>query len=171
MQPHILLTGKPRVGKTTLLKRIIQDLKSCGGFYTEEIIKEGRRRIGFKIKTLDGKEGILAKEGLKSRYRLGKYGINLEDLEKIGVGTIENTLNDKEIVVIDEIGKMELFSQKFKDIVLKALGSDKRVIGVIHRGRLGFLNAIKSRKDVLCFKVNLDNHKELLNKISAIIGR
>ena len=169
MRPHILLTGKPRVGKTTLLKQIIQDLKSCGGFYTEEIIEDGRR-IGFKIKTLDGKEGILAKEDLKSRYRLGKYRINLEDLEKIGIETIENALNDKEIVVIDEIGKMELFSQAFKDIVLKALDSDKRVIGVIHRGRLRFLNAIKSRKDVLVFKVNLDNHKELLNKISAIIG-
>jgi nucleoside-triphosphatase len=169
MRPHILLTGKPKTGKTTLLKRIIQDLKSCGGFYTEEIIGDGRR-IGFKIKTLNGKEGILAKKGLKSRYRLGKYGINLEDLEKFGVETIENALNDKEIVVIDEIGKMELFSQKFKDIVLKALDSDKRVIGVIHGGALRFLNAIKSRKDVLVFKVNLDNHKELLNKISTIIG-
>lgn len=169
MRLHILLTGKPRAGKTTLLKQIIQDLKSCGGFYTEEIIEDGRR-IGFKIKTLDGKEGILAKEDLKSRYRLGKYGINLKDLEEIGVKAVEEALKDKDIVVIDEIGKMELFSQAFKDIVLKALDSDKRVIGVIHRGRLRFLNAIKSRKDVLVFKVNLDNHKELLKKISSIIG-
>jgi nucleoside-triphosphatase len=169
MRTHILLTGKPKSGKTTILKRIIQDLKSCGGFYTEEIVKD-ERRIGFKIKTIDGKEGILAKKDLKSRYRLGKYGINLEDLENIGVDAIEGALNNKEIVVIDEIGKMELFSRKFKDIVLKALDSDKRVIGVIHRQQLEFLNSIRRRKDVLVFEVNLDNHKELLNKISAIIG-
>ena len=166
MRPHILLTGKPRSGKTSLLKRITQDLKSVGGFYTEEIIKDNRR-VGFKIITLEGKEGILAKEGLESRFKLGKYGINLKDLEEIGVEAIERALRDKEIVVIDEIGKMELFSQAFKDVVLKAFDSNKRVIGVIHREISEFLNSIKLRSDVLVFEVDLDNHQELLNKISS----
>jgi nucleoside-triphosphatase len=164
-----LLTGKPRAGKTTLLKIIIQDLKSCGGFYTEEII-EDNKRIGFRIKTLKGKEGILAMEGLRAKFRLGKYGINLKDLEEIGVKAVEEALKNKDIVVIDEIGKMELFSQAFKDIVLKALDSDKRVIGVIHREISDFLNAIKSREDVLLFEVDLDNHKELLEKINSILN-
>ena len=71
--------------------------------------------------------------------------------------------------MIDEIGKMELFSQAFKDVVLKAFDSNKRVIGVIHRQDSEFLNSIKLRSDVLVFEVDLDNHQELLNKISSIL--
>jgi nucleoside-triphosphatase len=167
---HIFLTGKPRTGKTTLLNQITKDLKnSAGGFYTEEMLKDNKR-IGFKIKTLDGKEGILAKEGLKGRYRLGKYGVNLQDLEKVGIEAIEQAIKEKEIIVIDEIGKMELFSPKFKDAVLKALDSGRRVIGVIHRQNSGFLNAIKNRQDVLVLELNFDNRKEILDKISSILS-
>lgn len=169
MTQHILLTGKPRTGKTTLLKRIIKGLKfSCGGFYTEEIVKDNQR-VGFKIKTLDGEEGILAEKHRKSRFRLGKYGINLEDLEGIGVKAIEEALKTKQIVVIDEIGKMELFSRRFKNAVLKTLDSGKRLIGVIHLADDDFLNAIRARKDVVIFEVNLSNHEEVLKKISSIL--
>jgi len=163
-----LLTGRPKVGKTTLLKKIIKNLDSSGGFYTEEI-SEGNERIGFRIKTLNGIEGILAMKGLRSKFRLGKYGINLKDLEEIAVKSIEEALEEKDIVIIDEIGKMELFSQAFKDMVLKALDSRKRVIAVIHRQDLDFLKAIKSRKDVLLFEVNLDNHRELQEKIDFLL--
>lgn len=169
MPKHILLTGKPRTGKTTLLKRIIENLKMpCGGFYTEEI-PEDNKRIGFKIKTLEGKEGILARKGLESKFRLGKYGINIKDLEGIGVRSILGALRDKEIVIIDEIGKMELFSEKFKEAVLNVLDSNKRLIGVIHVADLGFLNAIRKRKDVDIFEVDLNNHEQILKKVSSMI--
>lgn len=169
MPKHILLTGKPRTGKTTLLKRIIENLKMpCGGFYTEEI-PEDNKRIGFKIKTLEGKEGILARKGLESKFRLGKYGINIKDLEGIGVRSILGALRDKEIVIIDEIGKMELFSEKFKEAVLNVLDSNKRLIGVIHVADSGFLNAIRKRKDVDIFEVDLNNHEQILKKVSSMI--
>jgi len=167
---HILLTGKPRTGKTTLLKRIVKELPSCGGFYTEEIT-EGGPRVGFKIITLDGKEGILAKKGLKSRYTLGSYGINLDDLDTIGVKAIEQALETKEIIVIDEIGKMELFSNQFKASVVKALDSGKRVIGTIHMAQIDFLNTLRERKDVVLFNVNLDNHEEIFYKVLCLIKR
>lgn len=167
---HILLTGRPRTGKTTLLKKMLEELKSpSGGFYTEEIRKDGRR-IGFGIKTLGGKEGILAMEDFKSIFRVGKYGINLEDLETIGIKAIEDAIKTKDIVVIDEIGRMELFSQKFKDAVSKALDSGKRVIGVIHVQETKFLNDIRSRKDVVIFEVSLDNHEEILRRVSKEIA-
>ncbi|MCM8763094.1 MAG: NTPase [Candidatus Omnitrophica bacterium] len=165
---HILLTGRPRSGKTTLLKQIIKDLKaSSGGFYTEEIIKDNKR-IGFKLITLDGKEGILAKEGLESKFRLGRYGINLKDLEEIGVRAIKEALKNKDVVIIDEIGKMELFSQKFKEVVLEALNSEKRIIGVVHRENRGFLKDIKSRPDIELFELNLENQKEILERINSM---
>jgi len=170
MPIHIFLTGKPRTGKTTLIKKIVKGLKQpCGGFYTEEISKEGKR-TGFAIKTLDGKEGILAMKGFKSRFHLGKYGIHIKDLEEIGVRAVEGALRNKDFIIIDEIGKMELFSQKFKDIVLKALDSGKRLIGVIHSADLEFLKAIKSRRDVVILEVDLSNHEEIMRKVISLIS-
>ncbi|MEW6097529.1 MAG: NTPase [bacterium] len=169
MVKHILLTGKPRSGKTTLLMRIVNEIKSsCGGFYTEEILKENER-IGFRIKTIDGKEGILAEKGKKSKFMVGKYGVVLEELERIGVRAIEKAIKDKKIIVIDEIGKMELFSNAFRDVVLKAFSSGKRVIGTIHIQNSRFLNEIKQRNDVCLFEVNLSNHNEILDRISDIM--
>jgi len=164
MIKNILLTGRPRTGKTTILKEIIKDL-DCGGFYTEEII-QNNRRTGFKIKTLDGKEGILAKEGLKGRYRLGRYRINLRALEEIGIRAMEEALKNKDIIVIDEMGKMEFFSKKFKDFVLNALDSNKRVIGVIHRE---FLDIVNLREDTKIFKVSLNNHQEIISKCRSLL--
>lgn len=165
---HILLTGKPHTGKTTLLKRIIRGLNNCGGFYTEEIIKDNRR-TGFRIKTLDGREGILASKGLKSKFKLGKYGINLKDLEEIGVKAVEEALKTKDTIVIDEIGKMELFSNKFKEAVKNALDSGKRLIGVIHIADLGFLNKIRQRKDVAILEVNLENHNQIFQEVKVLL--
>ena len=71
---NILITGKPQVGKTTLLQRLAAELDSAGGFYTQEITRNNIRE-GFKIITLDGSEGILAKKGMPSAFRVGKYGV------------------------------------------------------------------------------------------------
>ena len=165
---HILLTGLPRVGKTTLLKTIISKLDSCGGFYTEEILENGKR-IGFKIKTLDKKEGVLALKGLNSKFKLGKYGINLRDLEEIGLVSVKEALNNKKIIVIDEIGKMELFSEKFKSLVLEVLDSGKMLLGVIHRENIEFLNKIRQRKDVEILEVNLKNHSEIIFRAYSLL--
>lgn len=161
---HILVTGKPRVGKTSLLKELIPYLSSCGGFYTQEM-REGNSRTGFEIITLDGERGLLAKKGLKSPFRLGSYGIDINDLENIGVESVQKAINTKDIIIIDEIGKMELFSEKFKDVVLKALDSGKRLLGVIHREDMLFLKRIKERKDVLVLELMADNYSNVLNTI------
>ncbi|MCM8801037.1 MAG: NTPase [Candidatus Omnitrophica bacterium] len=161
---HILLMGKPRSGKTTLLKKIISHLDNCGGFYTEEILKDNQR-IGFKIKTLDGKEAILAHQDIKSKFHLGRYGINLKDLEEVAVKAVEEAKEKKKIIIIDEIGPMELASQRFKEAVIKTFSSGKRVVGVIHRKQTEFLNTLKRRKDIVLFEVSLDNQQEILKKI------
>lgn len=142
---------------------------ACGGFYTEEIARGGER-VGFLIRTAENNEAILAKKGLKSPHRLGKYGISCENLEKIGVAAIEEALRNKEIIIIDEIGKMELFSQKFKDIVMKALDSGKKVVGVIHLADWPFLNAIRQRDDVQVLEVTGENNEEVWRKISSLFS-
>jgi nucleoside-triphosphatase len=109
MVKNIFITGLPGCGKTTLIKEILKELKiPAKGFFTEEIRKEGER-IGFKIVTLSKKEGILAEKGFKSLYRVSKYGVILKDLEEIGVREIEEGLKGDFLIVVDEIGKMELF--------------------------------------------------------------
>jgi nucleoside-triphosphatase len=165
---HILLTGKPGSGKTTLIKKLVDGLDSCGGFYTEEIREKGER-TGFKIKTLEGKEGVLAGQGFRSNYNLGKYGVNIRDLDEIGVKAIEQALLNKDIIVIDEIGKMELFSERFKCAVLKVLESGKRLLGVIHIATLPFLNKIRQRSDIILFEVTLHNQGEVFEKARGLL--
>lgn len=162
---NILIAGRPGIGKTTLIKEIVKKLgKSAGGFYTEEIRRDGQR-IGFGIKTLDGKTGVLSSIDIDSPYRIGKYKVNLVEFEKTAVSVIENGLASSKVIIIDEIGPMELFSQKFKEIVLKALDSPNQVIATIKLKRSKFIDKLKSRSDIAIFNLRSDNRKEVLNDI------
>lgn len=168
-RPHLLITGRPRTGKTTLISEVVNLWpRRCGGFITEEIKQRGER-IGFRIRSLDGSLGILASIYLTSPYRVSRYGVDLESLEKIGVEAIYRAIAFKEIVVIDEIGKMELYSEKFKQAVLDALDSPKRVLGVIHLASLPFLDKIRSHPEAIIFEVNGENNSEIKKKIISII--
>jgi len=128
MAENILLTGPPGAGKTTLIMRVIEKIKNMGvgGFYTEEIREKGVR-TGFKILTLDGNEGILSHVDHDSRVRVGRYRVNIDDLENIAVKSILDSLG-KDTIIIDEVGRMELVSEKFRDAVMKALDTG-RVLG------------------------------------------
>ncbi len=159
---NILITGRPGTGKTTLLKEILRKLeKKANGFYTEEIRKKDQR-TGFSIKTLDGKTGILSGIDIDSPYRVGKYKVNLLDFERIAIAAIEDALSSSKVIIIDEIGPMELFSQKFKDIVLKALDSPNQVIATIKLKGSKFIDKIKSRSDVTVFNLSANNKEEIL---------
>ena len=165
MIKNILITGKPNCGKTTLIKEISEKLKpKIFGFYTEEI-KEKEKRVGFKIKTLDKKEGILSHIRFKSKYQVGKYKVNLKNLEEIGVSTLEKAIKEKKIVLIDEIGKMELFSEKFKKIVLKALNSENKVLATIMLKKNPFCDKIKKRKDAKIFYLQRENFQKIKKEI------
>jgi len=170
MRKNILFTGRPGVGKTRVIMNLISGLEGVGGFYTEEMRQKGERK-GFRIVTLRGKKGILAHKDLKSPYRVGKYGVNIEDLENIAGESITLALNDdkKKIVLIDEIGRMELYSPKFQQAVIEALSSSKRVIGTLQGRHNKFTDAIREREDVEIIEVTLENRnrlpKELKEKI------
>jgi nucleoside-triphosphatase len=168
---NILITGKPRTGKTTLIKRLVENLSNtdAGGFYTEEITKNNLR-LGFKIVTLDGKEGILAKKGMPSLFRLGQYGIDIRDLEEIGVKAIEQAIREKDLVVIDEIAKMELFSSRFRQVVIKALDCPKPVLGVIQMSNHPFLNQTRSRKDVKIHELTIHNRESLFESLGVFFS-
>ena len=118
--------------------------------------------MGFSINTLDRKEGVLAHERIKSRWRVGKYGVNLSDIEKIAVPSMMPATSDQ-LVVIDEIGKMECFSELFKKTLEGVLDSDLPVIGSIAMKGDRFIQKIKERSDVLLVTVTPQNRDELVN--------
>ncbi len=167
---NFLITGPPRCGKTTLLLRIIQDSSlsdKVGGFITEEMREKGER-IGFKIVSLpDNEEGLLAKKGFSSPFRVGKYGVHLEDLENIGCTAIEDALRSEKAVVVDEIGKMELFSKKFKNTLLKALDSPLKVLATVMERENEFADRIKRRPDVALARLERNNFETVLREVQS----
>lgn len=169
MIKNIFITGIPGCGKTSLIKEILKELKiPAKGFFTEEI-REKEERVGFKIKTLNGKEGILAKKGLKSPYRVSKYGVNLKDLEEIGVKEIEEGLKEDCLIIVDEIGKMELFSKKFREIILKALDSKNKILGTIMFKENPFCDKIKQRKDTKVFYLAKETREKVKEEIKKLL--
>lgn len=128
---NLFVAGTVGVGKTTLIKEtVLPYAEEVGGFYTEEIKKNGKRQ-GFLLKTFDGKEGTFAWKGRKNRTKFGKYGIDLEILESIGVHAMHEALHSKKIVIIDEIGSMEMLSSAFHDILMQCIFSQKYVLATI----------------------------------------
>jgi len=166
----ILITGQPSVGKTTILLRTASALKSkrckIGGMISREV-REGGTRVGFEIVDLEtGQKGWLANINQPTGPKLGKYRVNLSDLNAIGVRSILNAVADADIIIVDEIGPMELFSLAFKEAVSIAIESEKPVIGTIHyRAREPLINAIKAREDVEIVEVTRENREQLHNLI------
>ena len=161
---NILVTGKPGVGKTTLIERVVKALDDSidiGGFYTSEIL-DGERRVGFSIVGLHGDEGLLAHVDHESNFRVGKYGVNREDLERVGVGAIDEALNGSRLVVMDEIGRMELCSPRFQDAVGRALDSAKPVLGTLQDRSNAFLDSVRARDDVWVVRVTAANRECLV---------
>jgi len=134
---HLLLTGKPGVGKTTVIKRALEGLTDfkIAGFFTEEI-REGRKRVGFKLKLVPGgEEGVLAHRDSSSPYRVGRYGVEVGAFEEKVIPHLKKALQEKvDIMILDEIGAMELMSQTFKKLVKGFLKKDvPRVLGTLQQ--------------------------------------
>jgi len=152
---NILLTGTPSSGKRTVVKNIVELLKiPANGFYTEEELLDNKR-VGFMIHTLDGKHGYLAHQDIESDYRLRRFGVSIDNIQDIAIPSILPI--DNQIIIIDEIGKKECFSENFISATRDALDSSNIVIGTITYGRHGFIQEIKERNDITIIEVTLEN--------------
>lgn len=162
----LLVTGKPGLGKTTAILKVAEALKTegyrIGGMISREV-RKGGTRIGFEIIDLNScNRGLLAHIEQQIGPKLGKYRVNLNDLNKVGVSAILDAIRECDIIVIDEIGPMELFSEPFREAVLKALESNKLIIGVIHwRAKDRLVDKIKSMNDAEVFDLTLENRDDI----------
>ena len=156
-----LITGRPGVGKTTLVQRIIERMQSVNmaGFYSSEIRDKGAR-LGFELEGLNGVRRILAHVGFDSQHRVGRYGVDTLGFEEF-LETLNLLNQDVELIVIDEIGKMELFSNRFRDLVRNALASDRQVLASISLKGSEFIREVKQRLDIHLLEVTHGNRDRM----------
>jgi nucleoside-triphosphatase len=173
--PKVGVTGLPGVGKTEVLIRVMERLKNdyiFGGMITKSII-ENKKRVGFKIVDwFTEEERLFAHINMDSSYRVGKYKIDLKVLEEFGIPAIRKAVDDDtiDIVVIDEVGKMELESRKFRDIVKDALDCEKPVLLTLYKkSRDALLQDIRNRNNVRIFEITPKNRNILPYKIEKIL--
>jgi len=158
----VFISGQPGCGKTTLIKELIKSYNdSFSGFITEEIRNKTRR--GFKIKDIQtGKEGVLASIDLKEGPRVGKYFVNIKDIERIAIPSLERLAS---LYFIDEIGAMELKSKRFEKILETVLSSDKNVIATLHRNYVS-----KYKKYGKIIWLTRENWNEIFEKIKRSLN-
>jgi nucleoside-triphosphatase len=167
---NFLITGLPGVGKTTLIKKLSGALATLhpAGFYTSEIREEGARK-GFELNTLEGSKGLLSHINTQSPHRVGKYSVDVKGFEDF-LDAIPFFNSVTHLVVIDEIGKMECFSEKFKKLLGRILDSQKWVIATIALKGSGFISEIKEREDVKIFEITKKNRGFLFLEILREMG-
>lgn len=169
----LLLTGSPGVGKSSVLLKTVEALKArgyhVGGMLSREVRSCGAR-VGFEILDLSsGERGWLAHVNQPSGPRVGKYRVNLEDLDGVGVAAILKAVEGLDVIAIDEVGPMELFSEKFREAVKQAAESGKLVVSIIHwKAKEKLIDEMKTREDAEVYMVTFENrgnlHEVILEK-------
>jgi nucleoside-triphosphatase len=169
----IFLTGQPGIGKTTAIRSIVSGLqmrgKKVGGMVSGEIKGGSGERIGFQLEDISThKVGILAhfQNGSKGAPTVGKYYVNLTDIEAIGASAISNATNEADVVIVDEIGPMELKSTQFIRAVELAMASERNLVGTIHKNSTHpLISSIKSNANCRIIEVTAQNRGKIPTEI------
>jgi len=171
--PKVLLTGLPGIGKTTIIQRFLELTGAeAGGFFTEEIRQRGQR-FGFSLNLLSGHRYVLASVEIRSRFRVGKYGVDLQTFETYALPAIGEAIAARKLVVVDEIGKMEMLSQPFRQLIRIALDSKSlspRILGTILSRPHPFADEIRRRPDVRIVEVTKENRDRLPAELAEMFG-
>jgi len=167
MGTALLVTGAPGVGKTTLIRAVAAACgKQAGGFVTEEIREEGQR-VGFRVCSLDGTTAVLAHVRATRGPRVGRYQVDVPAFEAVGVSALEAATRDAELIVVDEIGKMESCSRRFVDALETALRSPKPILGAVLQAAHPWIDALKRRPEVELYRLNERNRVDLQDALLA----
>lgn len=175
MQKNILITGFPGVGKTTLLIKIFEHFKRYKpvGFYTQEI-RLGSERLGFRISDFYGRETIFAHVNLKSKYKVGKYFVDVAGFDEF-ISAIPFKSSISPLLIIDEIGKMEIMSLYFRELLVSLLNLENILIASISSRSDDFFYEIKSRTDVDLYNLEKENRDEVylrvIQKVNSLLKK
>jgi len=163
----LLLTGRPGVGKTTVIKAVVESLgEQAGGFYTEEIRGPGGRK-GFRLVTLDRQEAVMAHVNLRGqgRPRVSRYGVNVEAIKRVGVAALRQAMQKRQSVAVDKIGKIELFCGPFKEIVLQAVKGPHTVVATEMSKPHPWVDSLKALPNVTLWEVTGENRGSMAERV------
>jgi nucleoside-triphosphatase len=165
----IFITGRPRSGKSIVLEKTIELLKQkgmkVGGFVTPEIVEKGER-VGFSVRDVcSGEMGVLASVDYKIGPRLGKYGVAVEEFERVALKALDIAVDKCDVIVVDEIGRLEFYSEKFQKRIFEIILVDKPLIAAVHRN---FIKQFKNFGEI--FTVTKENRNQLPEKIAKLIS-
>jgi nucleoside-triphosphatase len=168
---RILIEGRPGSGKTTAVTRLAALLRNAGtplaGFLTAEI-REGRRRVGFEIESLAGERATLAHVDFTGPPRVGKYGVDLDAFEALALPGLRRRGG---VVIVDELGKMELASERFRNAIESLLERDRRLVATVHAFRHPYTDSLKARPDLELVRLTARNRDTLPDELAArLIG-
>ncbi|XP_017048723.1 nucleoside-triphosphatase THEP1 [Drosophila ficusphila] len=176
----ILITGPPGVGKTTLVRKICSNLQEkeriLQGFFTEEVRGQGtNQRIGFDVVTLAGKRGILARENPADNLRrpkVGKYSVFVQDFEDLTLPLLDVKDSRSELLIIDEVGKMELFSKRFESAMNNLLKKKTPLVVTIpEKSNLPLVEQLRKSSESVLYKVTKSNRDKLPAEITDLITK
>jgi nucleoside-triphosphatase len=160
---RLLIEARPGAGKTTAIGRLADRLREDGvplsGFLTRELRERGRR-VGFEIETFTGERGLLAHVDIKRSPRVSRYGVDVEEFERLALPELEAPPSDG-VVLIDEIGKMELASDRFREAVLGLMQEPVAVVATVHTARHPFTDDLKQRPEVSTVQLTAANRDRL----------
>ena len=163
----ILVTGPPGCGKTTVVRKVAHALgASAAGFLTEEV-RDGRgQRTGFRVATLDGRRGELARKSGGRGPRVGPYVVNVEEFERVALPSL--AVGAGRVLILDEIGKMECLSAAFVRAVEEAFRSPAPILATIPlRGGGPVIEEIRRRPDVEAVPVTRENRDALPARLAG----
>ena len=169
MSNNLLITGLPGVGKTTLIRNVCHSLSGVRlcGFYTEEI-REKAIRKGFRLVAFSGESAILSHVNTKSPVRVGKYGVDVAGFEEFLARALLMD-QETELVVIDEIGKMECLSPRFVILLREFLDSDRTVLATISAHGGGVIAEVRRRADITLYEITRKNRDIMANRLTGIV--
>lgn len=169
MQKNILITGKPKSGKSTLLRKLIAPIHRKVGLVANEVLGE-HGRLGFEIETYRGEKVLFAHIDFETPQKVSKYSVDIESLESL-LPTV-STFNTDDLLYIDEIGQMQLFSAKFKHLVTKYLDAPNTCLATIsYVYNAEFTRHIKERHDVILIEISAEDREQKEYFISQLLKK
>ncbi|MCX7989924.1 MAG: NTPase [Aquificaceae bacterium] len=171
----IVITGEPGIGKTTLIKRLAKVLgDKAVGFWTEEVRDpRTKKRTGFRVVTTEGKSVLFASKTYTSKHLVGSYGVNLQNFESLALPVLQRALEEDRVVVLDEVGKMELFSKPFKEMVRMLVQDPKRrmLLTIPIRDVDPLVAEIRRLRGAVLLEVTKENRNSLFENILTLLDR